>query len=103
MAAVRDVPDMTRQKMTVGARHHLFLELHFQPQKGVSKLLNDVSELARKLRLQLQVSEQADRQGSTVQRFNAKPLTNEVATGDRMIAIQTTADLLDACLPHSPS
>jgi hypothetical protein len=26
-----------------------------------------------------------------------------VATVDRMIAIQTTADLLDACLPHSPS
>jgi hypothetical protein len=42
MAAVRDVPDVIRQEVTVGARHRFSLELAFWPQKGLSKLLNDV-------------------------------------------------------------
>jgi hypothetical protein len=30
MAAVSDMPDITRKKMTVGARHPLFLEARFR-------------------------------------------------------------------------
>jgi hypothetical protein len=42
MAAVRDVPDMARKKMTVSSRHPLFLESHFRPQKAASKRSKDV-------------------------------------------------------------
>jgi hypothetical protein len=41
MAVVRDVPDVTRQEMTVGARHRFSLEVTFRLQKASSKLLND--------------------------------------------------------------
>jgi hypothetical protein len=40
MAAVRDVPDMTRQEVTVCARHR-FLRGAFSSQKLASKLLID--------------------------------------------------------------
>jgi hypothetical protein len=41
MAAVGDVPDVTGQEITVGARHRLFLENAFRPEKARSKLLKD--------------------------------------------------------------
>lgn len=41
MAAVRDLRDVTRQKVTACSWHRFFLELHFQAQKEASKLLND--------------------------------------------------------------
>jgi hypothetical protein len=40
-AAVRDVPNVTRQEVTVRARHRFFLEGHFHGPKAASKLLND--------------------------------------------------------------
>jgi hypothetical protein len=40
-AAVSDVPDVTREKMTVGARHRFSLEVAFRPEKVSSKRLND--------------------------------------------------------------
>ena len=39
--AVRDVPDMTRPKIAVGARHRSFLDVAFRPQNWSSKRLND--------------------------------------------------------------
>jgi hypothetical protein len=41
MAAVRDVPNVTRQKVAVRSRHRFFLEGPFHGQKAASKLLND--------------------------------------------------------------
>jgi Sugar-specific transcriptional regulator TrmB len=41
MAAVSDVPDATREKMTVCARHRFSLEVAFWLQKATAKLLND--------------------------------------------------------------
>jgi hypothetical protein len=41
MAAVRDVPDVSGQKIAVGARHRFFLEAHFQAPKEASTLLNN--------------------------------------------------------------
>jgi hypothetical protein len=41
MAAVRDVPNVTRLEVTVRARHRSFLEGTFHGQKAASKLLND--------------------------------------------------------------
>jgi hypothetical protein len=41
MAVVRDVPDMTRQKVAVGSRHRSFLEGPFHGQKATSKPLKD--------------------------------------------------------------
>src|SRR5918996_4710946 len=41
MAAVRNVPEMAREKMTIRSRHRVFLKSHFQDQKETSKLLND--------------------------------------------------------------
>jgi hypothetical protein len=39
--AVRDVPNVTRQKVAVRSRHRSFLEGPFHGQKAASKLLND--------------------------------------------------------------
>ena len=36
MAAVRDVPNKTRQKVAIGARHRLFLKAHFHDQNEAS-------------------------------------------------------------------
>ena len=41
MAAVSDVPDITRQEVTVRARHRSFLEIAFRRQKATSKSLDD--------------------------------------------------------------
>jgi hypothetical protein len=41
MTAVRDMPDVTRKKMTIRSRHRFFLQIHFQTEKTASKLLND--------------------------------------------------------------
>jgi hypothetical protein len=41
MAAMRDVPEMARKKMTVSSRHPLFLETHFRRQKAASKPSKD--------------------------------------------------------------
>jgi hypothetical protein len=38
---VRDVPDMTPQKVAVRSPHRFFLEAACQPQNWPSKLLND--------------------------------------------------------------
>jgi hypothetical protein len=40
-AWVRDVPNVTRQKVAVRSRHRFFLEGPFHGQKAASKLLND--------------------------------------------------------------
>jgi hypothetical protein len=37
MGTVRDVPDMARQKVTIGARHRVVLARAFQGQKRASK------------------------------------------------------------------
>jgi hypothetical protein len=36
-----DVPNVTREEVTVRARHRIFLEGSFSRQKAASKLLND--------------------------------------------------------------
>jgi hypothetical protein len=41
MAPVSDVPDVSRQEVTVRARHRFSLEASFQRQKGTSKLLSN--------------------------------------------------------------
>jgi hypothetical protein len=41
MAAVGYVSDVTGQKMAVGARHRLSLEIAFRPKKASSKRLDD--------------------------------------------------------------
>ena len=41
MTAMSDVPDVTREKMTVCARHRFSLEVAFRLQKVAAKLLND--------------------------------------------------------------
>jgi hypothetical protein len=41
LAAMGDVPNVTRQEVTVRARHRFFLEGPFHGQKAASKLLND--------------------------------------------------------------
>jgi hypothetical protein len=41
MAAVSDVPNVTREKMTVCARHRFSLEVAFRLQKAAAKLLNN--------------------------------------------------------------
>ena len=41
MAAVRDVPDVSRQEVAVGSRHRLFLEGSFEGKNWPSKLLID--------------------------------------------------------------
>jgi hypothetical protein len=38
---VRDVPNVTREEVTIRARHRFFLEGSFYGQKAASKLLND--------------------------------------------------------------
>jgi hypothetical protein len=38
-----DVPDVAWQKVAVGARHRVSLEIVFWLQKGTAKLLNDAS------------------------------------------------------------
>ena len=41
MAALSDVPDVTRHEMMVGARHRFSLEVAFRLQKATAMLLND--------------------------------------------------------------
>jgi hypothetical protein len=41
LQAVRDVPNVTREKMTVCPRHRFSLELAFRLQKATAKLSND--------------------------------------------------------------
>ena len=41
MAAVRDVPDVSRQQVAVGSRHHLFLDGTFEGKNWPSKLSID--------------------------------------------------------------
>jgi hypothetical protein len=38
MATVSDMPNMTSEKMAVGARHRFLLEVGFRLQKATSKL-----------------------------------------------------------------
>jgi len=41
MPAVRDVPNVSRQEVAVGSRHHLFLDGGFEGKNWPSKLLID--------------------------------------------------------------
>jgi hypothetical protein len=41
MAAVGNVPDVTGQEVTIGARHRLSLALPFQTEKACSKVSTD--------------------------------------------------------------